>query len=627
MALHFLQTRSPPILPCLHEMYFQRLSTAPEQTSRIVIDGVDCSFFEDTEELQGFGDANKESLGELLYGFFRHYALDFDYNSSVVSVRHGRFLEKRDKGWDRDVPRMSRFLCVEEPFNPQRNLANSADLISVLGLRAEFRRALDILLDSGDLSAVCERYTPVASSALKIAAVPGYPACGKMKSDTFDHSINNNSGHARSFSASSVYYEPTATSQSGNGSSGRSHSGRSVRSFGTGMYPTQHKQQQTESGPVLWTPPPSSAYPTSQRNHYYSDSSMTSANQQYRVSANKWIKKGFYPGYYYGYPMVPPAAAPGIDQEAEEDGKLVAQDDEYTGTRATQTGADGDVEMHFPALGKVTNGSLANAVPTVENTPSLDSAESDSGLTKTPATTTVWATVDKKAYPKPSIPDAFKTVPAQTFATSSAASSKQKKHGPQHGRTQSLNVCQQSQSLLGEGEKKVKQQQRGHNIRRSNRKPTFVSLQLNGSSESKSELMSVSSESDSVSKAEAFPPRRVDSAKSVDDLAINGLTLSPSTATALDYLGAKKKGGKKTLVWSNNSHRHGRASSSTGSRMNGQMSDTSPQKTIREPVSVMKKVGSLESFKVPASVTTSRDKYVGVHVRSRSLSEGRDLAR
>jgi hypothetical protein len=391
------------------------------------------------------------------------------------------------------------------------------------------------------------------------------------------------------------------------------------------MYPTQHKQQQTDTGPALWTPPASSAYPAPQRNHYYSDSSLSSANQQYRSNASKGIKKGFYPGYYYGYPIVPPAAAPGTDQETSEDDKLVAQDDEYTGTRATQTGADGDVEMHFPALGKGSSANGTNAIPVLHRSSSLDSTESDSLPMKTPATATVWAAVDKKAYPKPSIPDALKTVPAQTLASS--APSKQKKHGQQNGSSQSQSLGQQSQSQLGEGTKKMRQQQGGYTNRRSNRKPAFVPFQQNGS-EKKSDLMSVSSESESA-KPEVMPPRRVDSAKSVDDLALNGLTLSSPAVIPQDLLGAKKKGTKGMLVWSNHSRRHGRTSSSTGSMMNGQTSDTSPKKHIGEPISVMKKVGSLESFKLPITETVNgaKDVTANFHVRSRSLSAGRDLAR
>ncbi|KAJ3296677.1 hypothetical protein HK104_001356 [Borealophlyctis nickersoniae] len=158
MVLNFLQMRNPPILPCLHEMYFERLRSHPEEVTPVVIDGIDCSFHDDINTVRGYGARNLETLGALFYAFFHRYSVEFNYEDSVVSVRHGRYLTKTEKGWNVDVERMCRFLCVEEPFNPQRNLANSADGVSVAGLRKEFNRALTLLADQADLDEVCEQY-------------------------------------------------------------------------------------------------------------------------------------------------------------------------------------------------------------------------------------------------------------------------------------------------------------------------------------------------------------------------------------------------------------------------------------------------------------------------------------
>ncbi|KAI9205812.1 uncharacterized protein BJ171DRAFT_422767, partial [Polychytrium aggregatum] len=144
MVLNFLQMRDPPILPCLHELYFFKLKNSiPVQP--IIVDGVDCTFADDLETLRGFGKSNHETLGALLFSFFRRYAIDLDYERDVVSVRHGRLLTKQEKEWHVDIERKCRYLCVEEPFDPQRNLANSADGASVAHLRQEFHRALTIL--------------------------------------------------------------------------------------------------------------------------------------------------------------------------------------------------------------------------------------------------------------------------------------------------------------------------------------------------------------------------------------------------------------------------------------------------------------------------------------------------
>ena len=185
MVINYLQTRQPPILPCLHQIYFDKflhnsvsspnsatknvhdiskdsklkpLSLIKSHISPTIIDGVDCSFQEDVSELNGFGSKNRDTLGALLFGFFRFYSHEFDYENQVLSVRRGKLLSKVEKGWNVDVERLCRFLCVEEPLTPDRNLANSADEVSVLGLRGEFIRALAILIGGGSLEILCEEY-------------------------------------------------------------------------------------------------------------------------------------------------------------------------------------------------------------------------------------------------------------------------------------------------------------------------------------------------------------------------------------------------------------------------------------------------------------------------------------
>ncbi|KAG0283651.1 hypothetical protein BGZ96_011957 [Linnemannia gamsii] len=151
MVINFLQMRSPPILPSLHDMPHE---LSPDNQ---VINGNNTSFFSDLAKLEGFGSANKESLGGLLYAFFRKFAIEFDYDHHVASVRHGCYLTKESKGWH--LPgKHYRLLCIEEPFDTSRNLGNSCDMASSKGLKHEFKRALDIMNHSGSLDQVCEQW-------------------------------------------------------------------------------------------------------------------------------------------------------------------------------------------------------------------------------------------------------------------------------------------------------------------------------------------------------------------------------------------------------------------------------------------------------------------------------------
>ncbi|KAI0487623.1 hypothetical protein F4859DRAFT_264072 [Xylaria cf. heliscus] len=145
MIIAFLQLRQPPILPALHQRPHQKL---PRQ------DGEIASFADDVDKLRGFGDTNKSSLGALLFDFFRFFAYEFDYSSNVLSVRLGKLISKHDKKWHLALNNQ---LCVEEPFNINRNLGNTADDTAFRGIHLELRRAFDFIA-KGNLKECCEQY-------------------------------------------------------------------------------------------------------------------------------------------------------------------------------------------------------------------------------------------------------------------------------------------------------------------------------------------------------------------------------------------------------------------------------------------------------------------------------------
>lgn len=145
MIIAFLQLRQPPILPALHQRPHQKL---PRK------DGEIASFADDIDKLEGFGSKNKSSLGELLFEFFRFYAHEFDYSTSVISVRLGKVITKKEKNWHFALNNQ---LCVEEPFNIGRNLGNTADDTAFRGLHIELRRAFDLIAE-GKLDECCEQY-------------------------------------------------------------------------------------------------------------------------------------------------------------------------------------------------------------------------------------------------------------------------------------------------------------------------------------------------------------------------------------------------------------------------------------------------------------------------------------
>jgi DNA polymerase sigma len=145
MLISFLQTREPPILPNLHE------TAHTLSKDNLVIHGLNSSFC--CDNMEGFGSDNHETLGGLLYAFFRKFGYEFDYDHQVVSIRSKCLVSKREN-WRDDR------LCIEEPFDVHRNLGNSVDEASLKGLQLELQRAVNLILENNDLNTVCNLFQP-----------------------------------------------------------------------------------------------------------------------------------------------------------------------------------------------------------------------------------------------------------------------------------------------------------------------------------------------------------------------------------------------------------------------------------------------------------------------------------
>lgn len=142
MVINYLQMRSPPILPII---------------SLVDTDGISKKDFEtDVERFRDFGHSNGETIGELLFQFYRYYGYEIDYETAVVSVRSGKLLSKKDKKWHFTT---NNRLCVEEPFNIERNLGNTADDTAFRGIHMEIRQAFSRVAEVKDISLiVCEKF-------------------------------------------------------------------------------------------------------------------------------------------------------------------------------------------------------------------------------------------------------------------------------------------------------------------------------------------------------------------------------------------------------------------------------------------------------------------------------------
>lgn len=153
MVIQYLQTREPPILPCLQQLI------DPNQ-EKVLIQGFDCTYNENISNFRNFGRDNRDSPAKLLVGFFRLYGFEFDYIHSVICVRTGGFLSKDIKQWMiPSHPRECCFFGLEDPFDTTHNLGRVVDRPGMDTIRGEFERGYKILVKTGDFDRATQEYT------------------------------------------------------------------------------------------------------------------------------------------------------------------------------------------------------------------------------------------------------------------------------------------------------------------------------------------------------------------------------------------------------------------------------------------------------------------------------------
>lgn len=142
MCIHLLQTRRPPVLPCLQD----------GDHEPVMVDGWDVWHKPACEALAAFDPSrNTQSLSSLLFDFFKYWHVEHDYWNDVATIRvPGGSLTKEAKRWDRRVGVDNHRLCVEDPFQLDHNLARVVDKSSLRAIQREIRSALAVLCDLED---------------------------------------------------------------------------------------------------------------------------------------------------------------------------------------------------------------------------------------------------------------------------------------------------------------------------------------------------------------------------------------------------------------------------------------------------------------------------------------------
>ncbi|NXH40486.1 GLD2 polymerase, partial [Dicaeum eximium] len=139
MVLHYLQTLPEPILPSLQKNYPECFD--PTMQLHLV--------HQAPRTIPPYISKNGSSLGDLLVGFFKYYATEFDWSHQIISVREAKAIARPDgTEW------RNKFICVEEPFDGTNTARAVHEKQKFDIIRGEFVQAWRLLQDKKDLNCI-----------------------------------------------------------------------------------------------------------------------------------------------------------------------------------------------------------------------------------------------------------------------------------------------------------------------------------------------------------------------------------------------------------------------------------------------------------------------------------------
>ncbi|XP_070599341.1 poly(A) RNA polymerase GLD2 isoform X2 [Erythrolamprus reginae] len=105
MVLHYLQTLPEPILPSLQKNY----PGSFDPTMQLhLVHRAPCT-------IPPYVSKNQSTLGDLLLGFLKYYATEFDWNNQMISVREGKAIPRPD-----GIEWRNKFICIEVMAKTER---------------------------------------------------------------------------------------------------------------------------------------------------------------------------------------------------------------------------------------------------------------------------------------------------------------------------------------------------------------------------------------------------------------------------------------------------------------------------------------------------------------------------
>ncbi|KFQ78743.1 Poly(A) RNA polymerase GLD2, partial [Phaethon lepturus] len=139
MVLHYLQTLPEPILPSLQKNYPEAFDSTMQLH---LVHQAPCA-------IPPYTSKNGSSLGDLLIGFFKYYATEFDWSHQMISVREAKAIPRPD-----GIEWRNKFICVEEPFDGTNTARAVHEKQKFDIIKGEFLKTWHVLEDKKDLNCV-----------------------------------------------------------------------------------------------------------------------------------------------------------------------------------------------------------------------------------------------------------------------------------------------------------------------------------------------------------------------------------------------------------------------------------------------------------------------------------------
>ncbi|KAI2538062.1 terminal nucleotidyltransferase 2 [Homo sapiens] len=137
-----------PILPSLQKIYPESFSPAIQLH---LVHQAPCN-------VPPYLSKNESNLGDLLLGFLKYYATEFDWNSQMISVREAKAIPRPD-----GIEWRNKYICVEEPFDGTNTARAVHEKQKFDMIKDQFLKSWHRLKNKRDLNSIL----PVRAAVLK----------------------------------------------------------------------------------------------------------------------------------------------------------------------------------------------------------------------------------------------------------------------------------------------------------------------------------------------------------------------------------------------------------------------------------------------------------------------------